>query len=771
MSISIKVHESNEQPFLEHSPSTESPERFKRAANFDPYKVPPDFKLAKLHGQARRVCYPIKPNQSPTKGSCPCCGLPIDNKQMELCCRTSKLYHLGVCFPIYFDYIRFCFFLLALCAVVGGIHNMYLNMNGFNCERNLQNTSFICKISFINLLDPQQGFGNLRKQSYTNIATFILLIAVFEFFRRYQKKLVMKYQPDYSIGDFALMLSNVPNNYTQDNLQDFINHTCEKIGVRSCNIIQTYFLNDLSDFAQKYKLKRELMIKKTRAPPELANKYASEIAGLVEQLAEFEKRYRENATVNSATGRVIIVLEESHTAKAITRAYKKTFIMRFCTTLYSLIKADFLVSQYLYKGHFIKVRRAPEPSDILWDNLNYTHSTKFWRKILTTFIVSIMLVIGFLVLLFLKRWLKEIQNTNVDPETQDYVSVGISLTGATLVALTNTCLGIFIRKFARYERHKTQTNYFVSTGRRLTAALFINMTLTTLLANVVYSTKANNTYSFWKISVAGLFFDIFFLFITNSYMSSIFNYFDIVWGVKLLKRRKALKDGPASKLTQIEANILFEGHPVDLALRYANVNKTAIYTAIFTPFIPIGLVFSMLGLLICFWVDKYLLLRRYVCANKISKSLANAMFAAGQWFLVAFTFGNLLIFFFPTSQNGNLVIKKFINDPHFWFSLGAFASAVLYKFVLPMSKLNKLLFSVNDTKPNARYEDVKDEFQENYETFHPVYKKQASMLGHDSNLEGEEMDEKARKKSKDVQVSFLFRSIEGYMEKSLMGHV
>lgn len=43
--------------------------------------------------------------------------------------------------------------------------------------------------------------------------------------------------------------------------------------------------------------------------------------------------------------------------------------------------------------------------------------------------------------------------------------------------------------------------------------------------------------------------DYFFLFITNTYLSSIFNYFDIVWGFRLLRRYFEVKKGYRSSLS------------------------------------------------------------------------------------------------------------------------------------------------------------------------------------------------------------------------------
>lgn len=44
-----------------------------------------------------------------------------------------------------------------------------------------------------------------------------------------------------------------------------------------------------------------------------------------------------------------------------------------------------------------------------------------------------------------------------------------------------------------------------------------------------------------------------------------------------------------------------------------------------SPYLPIGIVLSIFGCLTCYWVDKYLLLRRYVVPFYLDKRLANTM--------------------------------------------------------------------------------------------------------------------------------------------------
>ena len=234
-------------------------------------------------------------------------------------------------------------------------------------------------------------------------------------------------------------------------------------------------------------------------------------------------------------------MEDQKIANRIIKHLKKNFLRSVGYKLHKYFGSACFVRNNIYEGHLLKIMKAPEPSDILWENLNFKSDKKKWRMVLTTLISAVLMFVFFKILVILKTKLKAVQNaSSTGDDTDQYVSIAVSLVAATLVAGANTTLGIFIRKFAKYEMHKTQTKYFVSTGSRLTAILFINMTFTTMLANIVHYSQARTFFEFWRVSVNGLFYDIFFLFITNSYMSSIFNFFDLVWGYKLLKRRKAL---------------------------------------------------------------------------------------------------------------------------------------------------------------------------------------------------------------------------------------
>lgn len=87
---------------------------------------------------------------------------------------------------------------------------------------------------------------------------------------------------------------------------------------------------------------------------------------------------------------------------------------------------------------------------------------------------------------------------------------------------------------------------------------------------------------------------------------------------------------------------------MDIALRYTNVLKLLWYTGAISPFIPIGTPLSLIGLTIIFWVDKYLLLRRFHCPNQISFKLAKCYYKRLTIFLMFNQIGTFATLLLPS---------------------------------------------------------------------------------------------------------------------------
>jgi hypothetical protein len=117
--------------------------------------------------------------------------------------------------------------------------------------------------------------------------------------------------------------------------------------------------------------------------------------------------------------------------------------------------------------------------------------------------------------------------------------------------LNSFLIGIIIRRRTTYELKNTRTAYFVRVCKNLIRVFFTNMVVLLLLANYIeyYVTKnlISSELSLIQIDLENLLREIFLLFITSSLISSLFSIFDVVWLVRLLKRKKLLKDVKKNK--------------------------------------------------------------------------------------------------------------------------------------------------------------------------------------------------------------------------------
>jgi uncharacterized membrane protein SpoIIM required for sporulation len=91
------------------------------------------------------------------------------------------------------------------------------------------------------------------------------------------------------------------------------------------------------------------------------------------------------------------------------------------------------------------------------------------------------------------------------------------------------------------------------------------------------------------------------------------------------KRNRELNKGKLSVVTQEEAKKPMEHTEYYQAKRYADIMKTMWFSFFFVSSIPIGLLFSMLGLSIYFWVDKYNVMKRRTVRENLSKDVTIEM--------------------------------------------------------------------------------------------------------------------------------------------------
>jgi len=105
----------------------------------------------------------------------------------------------------------------------------------------------------------------------------------------------------------------------------------------------------------------------------------------------------------------------------------------------------------------------------------------------------------------------------------------------------------------------------------------------------------------------GLLENMYWVFITNAFLTPILAIFDPVYYMKLgfqwLAERKE-KKGQKNTMTQKQAHILYEGPVMAMPTKYAGMIKIVLLATFYAPAIPFSLIYTIGGLILWYWADK-----------------------------------------------------------------------------------------------------------------------------------------------------------------------
>ena len=140
-------------------------------------------------------------------------------------------------------------------------------------------------------------------------------------------------------------------------------------------------------------------------------------------------------------------------------------------------------------------------------------------------------------------------------------------------------------------------------------------------------------------------------------------FLDVGYIVKLLKRwhySNRLKKGKFCDLTQRELNEIYEGAEVTFFFRYGNIIRIYFVAVFFSYILPIGPLVCLLYLILQFWLDKFMIIRRYKTIVRLNSELSVQMLEFAELSLFLFTFGNVFFHFAVTKSIDRLELVTLI---------------------------------------------------------------------------------------------------------------
>eukprot|EP00920_Eleutheroschizon_duboscqi_P013755 GHVT01032214.1.p1 GENE.GHVT01032214.1~~GHVT01032214.1.p1 ORF type:complete len:889 (-),score=65.88 GHVT01032214.1:1189-3855(-) len=695
-------------------------------------------------------------------------------------CDPIEFGDLGAGFPLYFDFVKFlgvlcCFWLALFAPVMVGIYHT----GKFQDDWNTESVQFSLYLTY---LMSAGNLGDARGSSYfpaiiTLAATCLMLFLWPHFVRRQVRYDKLLDEEAVHPNDFAIVVRGLPADaVAEEEIAEFFRaHSLG--GGQRCSVIKVVVAFDLRkhyeliqkqlrlqtriDSLKRKEAKKAKQEDKRRCcnctrlciPPCCSGGDVKGITAssktLLLQLRHISRQLRSldyQGLKSSGTAIVVFKSQQVH----------RDCIHRWQVTWNASLRRFLRPELPKFRGiHTLQVKRAPNPSDILWQNLGTSFKEQLLAKVGTYTIVVLLLLLSLFVTTILVILNVKIRNKDYIIEETDIMafmdgavqilnagaggsSTGfflLSLLPSLFISMINMLLRSVVLFLTNFERHATVTSQDSSSMIKLTLAMTLNTAM-------VYMIVLRNP-AYWYVR-GGLVESIFIQLLFNLAWEPIAEILSIN---ERLQRFYARHINLAeTSMTQQQLNRLFEGPAFDGPSRYAGTLKSFTLVATYMPVFPFGLVIAIITFAVHYWVDKYHLLR--MCKRPYVQSAF--LVISARWMIRIFLFllPGLSIYLLPPSFLSSLWPSIFRLG-----IIGLIFAAI--GFVIPPDFYDKFCMTFicqpktsfeEDQFEALNYYDAQQLFFEHYHTTNPVYRALPKECNPTLLVEVADADEKAMTK-------------------------
>ena len=375
---------------------------------------------------------------------------------------------------------------------------------------------------------------------------------------------------------------------------------------------------------------------------------------------------------------------------------------------------------FSYKGNRILVYEAPEPSDVIWENLGLGYlelKKRRWTTFLSSFLI---LFFSFCVILALKYTQKYSTKRNALSGSHEgglsvYTNLLISLLISALVALINTSLHFLMKYFVSIEKHESFTEFDLSFCQKLVRFQCFN---TFGIICAVHFITASNKKLIWMSG--GLLYDAVFVILSTNALPLIKLLFDPLYFWKVYKRWRLNKNPGKYILLQFEANELMEGKNIDLALAFSNLTTIYFIVVFFLPIFPFGSFVLFVSTSCVYCAQKFLFSKVYKKPREVGRRI-------GLESIYTISFGPTVLFLGIVTFD--FFLERSFNTWSFYLVLGSVVISLLMRYFMIYKYTNLTVrmdtksgyFSKNDKNHSEKpYSKMRTKFNTEYDRENPV---------------------------------------------------
>ena len=290
-----------------------------------------------------------------------------------------------------------------------------------------------------------------------------------------------------------------------------------------------------------------------------------------------------------------------------------------------------------YKKH-IKFERAPEPEDVIFENLETSQLKRFINIVFTSLVSSIICGICFTICIFLyllKLIIDEVKDLRESTILLYLLSFGITI----ITSVMDFILEIVLEKLAKSEKHYTWTNFYTSYSIKLTFFSFINSALVPAICELVLGDSDGYIFLINNMLMK---------FLVNAFVTPIMWTINLNFGLKKI-RQCLIEKKDKINYNQKELNEIYELQSMNIALKYSYIVKTLLMSFIYAPIFPLGLGISLLGLIFGYWLEKFNFSKMYSKSKKLDKQIAEIYM---KFFIIIFYAYGLGDYYFLHGADG-----------------------------------------------------------------------------------------------------------------------
>ncbi len=622
-------------------------------------RIPPDLQHSELHARACMMKQTELLNQKWEE--CSCCGKPIDPPLFELCEDPQAFRAYGKGVSLYYLMLRefslllLHVFLLEMVCVIGYYY--------FYIESSTEPLDIPSTVPFLARISVGQ-FGLAHMQCcYVLLAT----AAVLGYYMLWRTHSGFFMQTSIALqtnsrtpSHYTVMVSGVPTGANLDEA-DFLKVVIED-RFKTKGLARAAFARDLSEFARlqfelqqtQEKLARYRAFRNTRRGSYVnkTNKEPTEedVKGFDRRLARILGIENFDALLDKEKG-LRARLETALTA--IPRAPVAFATFHFAKECYEVVQTNKVNASWLkqllgfsnvrYKGRSIYVERAAEPEDVFWENLSVTVRARLCRQMLV-FVLSL----GVFALSFIGNYyvfrMKQSLNNN---EESGFTKLVLMLAPIVLTVGINEVMKATVPTLVKYERTATKTDHDIGVAYKLSLGIFLNSAVLPFVAPIMAATGHSLKELLWDDKIMDTIFLNLLVIILAPPLTELVHpkYLWHLYKVSQLKSK-----GSNVLITQLEANTIFEPPQINFSRKYGENLAIVLAAGFYAPLFPPGVLLATLGLMVRYWIDKYLMLRRYKRPVPLGPEIAEWTYKNAIGFVAVVLVSQIILVLLPLGK-------------------------------------------------------------------------------------------------------------------------